>query len=60
MSENTSPIETQQNKDLPGSPTTIFQHSEEEIREQSKTQALDAYKLSMVVDLGGVLFNIRI
>ena len=59
-SEDASPIETQQNKDVTCSSTTKFQHSEEEIiREQSETQALDARKLSMVVDLANVLSSIK-
>ena len=59
-SEDASLIETQQNKVAPGSLTTNFQHSEEEIiREQSETQGLHACKLSMVVDLADVLSNIK-
>ena len=54
-SEDASPIETQQNKDVPGSSATNFQHSEE----HSGTQALDACKLSMVVDLADVLSDIK-
>ena len=47
-------------KDVPGSSTTNFQHSEEEIiREQFESQVLDACKLSMVVDLTDVLSNIK-
>ena len=57
LPEDASPIETQQNKDISGSSTANFQHSEEEeiIIEQSETQTLDACKLSMLVDLANVL-----
>lgn len=50
----------QQNKDVPGSSNTNFQHSDDEIiREQSKTQALDACKLFMIVDHSDVLSDIN-
>ena len=59
-SEDTSPIETQQNSDVPGSSTTSFQHSGEEIvREQSENQALDACKSSIVVELAEVLYDLK-
>lgn len=61
MPEDASLIESQQNKDISGSSTANFQHSEEEeiIIEQSETQTLDACKLSMLVDLANVLSDIK-
>ena len=61
LPEDASPIESQQNKDISGSSTANFQHSEEEeiIIEQSETQTLDACKLSMLVDLANVLSDIK-
>ena len=61
LPEDASLIESQQNKDISGSSTANFQHSEEEeiIIEQSETQTLDACKLSMLVDLANVLSDIK-
>ena len=60
MSKDTAPVETHQNIDVSGSSTTNFQHSKQLIiREQSGTQVLDAWKLSMVVDLADILSNIK-
>ena len=60
MSKDTSPVETHQKIDVSGSFTTNFQHSKQLIiREQSGTQVLDAWKLSMVVGLADILSNIK-
>ena len=61
MPKDASTFETKQNKDVSGSSTINFQHSEEGIiRGKSETQALDACKLYMVVDLADILSDIKL